>query len=87
MAQCNFHIQDTRFMRTSTIEIHTLCVSEVKKPDEFAMFDVAAVKGFEWSPEDVKNTLAEWIPKLRALGFSGLVDIGGMSFPKTRVRI
>tara|TARA_R110000868_G_scaffold69724_9_gene204940 strand:- start:2078 stop:2233 length:156 start_codon:yes stop_codon:yes gene_type:complete len=51
------------------------------------MFDVIVGRNWEWLPGSVMQTTGEWIPKLRALGFKGLVDIGGISFPKTRVRI
>lgn len=87
---CMWHLQDTRWGESPTsVAIHTLCI-EVNEY-EFCMIDytVNALDGYkhEWTAENIAKVIDYCKPILKVMDVRGDLEIKGVEFPKTKVRV
>jgi hypothetical protein len=87
---CMWHLQETRWGKKPTsVVIHTLCV-EVNKY-EFCMIDytVNALDDYkhEWTNENIAKAIDYCKPILKVMGVKGNLEIKGVEFPKTQLKI
>jgi len=87
---CCWHLQDTRWGdKPTSVAIHTLVVDINEY--EFCMVDftVNALDGYKhvWTDENIDKAITFCKRILKAMEVTGTVEIYGVEFPKTKLKI